>query len=215
MRSLLPNVKAENCGLPGVIDDAVIASGGDLRVAVVSFVDNIDVNLNFTTDLAAAKNAIASLNGTGGFGSSWAEVWAQALSEVITGTVGSQCTVSPVSFDRSFRDTCAKHVVLVTDAYPGTCALHPEDVASDLATASAMASAAAARGIRISEHAKGSLLILEGLSRVRPLGLAAWRDLFQRATPDGLTRPTRAMAGRRCLRRMPSMPRSLRFSPKL
>jgi len=122
MGGAIDNVKAE---LPDVIATALAASGGDLRMGLVSFPgiglasDGILVRQAFTTDINAIENAVDGLSASGGNGEP--ESSDVALQYTVTGnTDPSACVVSNAPLG-SFRSTCVKIAVLITDAHPGEC----------------------------------------------------------------------------------------------
>jgi len=122
MGGAIDNVKNE---LPDVIATAIAASGNDLRMGLVSFPgiglasDGILVRQPFTTDLTAMENAVQALAASGGAGEP--ESSDVALQYVVTGTTDpSSCVISNAPFG-TFRSTCVKVAVLITDAHPGEC----------------------------------------------------------------------------------------------
>ncbi len=113
MGGALNNVIAE---IPNIISTANLASGGDLRLGLVTFHDQVTTLNNLTFNQAAVTANIAGLTASGGAGE--AEASDEALREIIT--QDALCT-DGTEFTTNFRATCAKTVVLVTDARPGGC----------------------------------------------------------------------------------------------
>jgi hypothetical protein len=116
MGGALDNVKTE---LPDIIATAQGASGGDLRIGLITFPsDNVVVNVPFTTDVATVESNIQALVASGGNGEP--ESSDTSLQFAITGSTDPSCTVSNAPFG-SFRPGCVKIAVLITDARPGEC----------------------------------------------------------------------------------------------
>ena len=117
MGGAIDNVKAQ---LPDIIATANGASGGDLRIGLITFPsDNVVVNAPFTTDTTVVESNIQALVASGGNGEP--ESSDTSLQFAITGTTGSSsCVISNAPFG-SFRSGCVKIAVLITDAHPGEC----------------------------------------------------------------------------------------------
>ena len=117
MGGALDNVKAQ---LPDIIATAQGASGGDLRMALVTFPsDNVVVNAPFTTSVSIIQSNIQALVASGGNGIP--ESSDTSLEFVVTGGTGaSSCTISNAPLG-AFRSGCVKIAVLITDAPPGEC----------------------------------------------------------------------------------------------
>src|ERR1039458_3437185 len=117
MGGALDNVKAQ---LPDIIATAQGASGGDLRMGLVTFPsDNVVVNAPFTTSVSVIESNIQALVAGGGNGEP--ESSDTSLEFVVTGATGtSACTISNAPLG-SFRTGCVKIAVLITDAHPGEC----------------------------------------------------------------------------------------------
>jgi hypothetical protein len=121
MGGAIDNIKGE---LPSIISAAQFASGGDLRLGLISFPghgtgDEVWVRQQLTTDAAAVAAAIQALTAAGGGGE--AEPSDVALQYAVTGSTSpSSCVVSNPPFG-TFRPNCVKIAVLVTDAHPGEC----------------------------------------------------------------------------------------------
>ena len=121
MGAALANVKL---GLADIITAATNASGGDLRLGLVSFGGITEVDQPLTTDLNLVGQAVNSLFSGGGGGET--ELSDQALKYVVTGA--SDCPVAaPRGELGAFRSGCLKLVILVTDAPPAGC----DDLYSD------------------------------------------------------------------------------------
>ena len=149
MGGAIDNIKAD---LPGIITAAQFASGGDLRIGLVTFPgtgtnDGVAVRQEFTADIVAVENAIQALAAAGGAGEP--EPSDVALQYAVTGSTSpSSCVVSNPPFG-TFRSGCVKIAVLITDAHPGECAdsftpgisdVYAEDVAVQAANAGVLVS---------------------------------------------------------------------------
>ncbi len=106
-----------------VVNVAEYVSGGDLRIGLITFPDdNVVLNVPFTTNFSNVISAVQGLVATNGNGE--AESSDEALQYAITGAADASCTVSNLTglpFG-SFRPSCVKIAVLITDAHPGECA---------------------------------------------------------------------------------------------
>ena len=143
MGPAIANVKA---GLGDIVTAAQTASGGDLRIGVVSFKDTVEVDQPLTNVITDVTNAINALFASGG--GFEPEASDEAVKYSATGA--SACAVSePKGPLGAFRSTCLKIVVLVTDARPAGCDDAYADGVDDANAASA-ALAAAGAGIKIS-----------------------------------------------------------------
>ena len=101
MGGALDNVDAELAGLLSAVDTA---SGGDYRLGLVTFKDNVSVNSNLASgNRAQIQSQILSLFPDGG--NNTPEASDQAVKQVVSGF--------------NFRPSALKIVVLVTDAPPG------------------------------------------------------------------------------------------------
>ena len=143
------NIRAQ---LPSIIGAAQAVSGGDLRMAVVTFPnvagqtnDGVTVRQAFTTDSTLINNAVQALQATGGFGEP--ESSDAALQYVVDGTTDTGCTISNAPLG-SFRSGCTKIAVIITDAHPGGCSDTFTPGVDDVHAASVAADAAAA-GVKI------------------------------------------------------------------
>jgi len=139
MGGALANIVAE---LPNIIALANNSSGGDLRLGLVTFDDQVHSLHDLTFNTAAVQATISGL--LAGGGANLPEASDEALREIIT--MDALCAAS--EFTSPFRAAAAKIIVLITDAAPGGC----DDAhdASDLANAHQRALDAASLGIRIS-----------------------------------------------------------------
>lgn len=107
-------------GLPDIISTAQGASGGDLRMGLITFPsDNVVVNVPFTTSTSLIESNIQALTASGG--NNEPESSDTALQFAVTGATGtSSCTISNAPLG-AFRSPCIKIAVLITDAHPGEC----------------------------------------------------------------------------------------------
>jgi hypothetical protein len=149
MGGAIDNVKAE---LPAIIAAAQAASGGDLRIGIVSFPgigltnDGVIVRQAFTSDTVLITNAVQGLSASGGNGEP--ESSDSALQFVVAGTTDTGCTISNAPLG-SFRSGCVKIAVLITDAHPGGC--HDSfTVGVDDVHARAVAASAGVAGVLVS-----------------------------------------------------------------
>jgi len=138
--------------LPSVIDNVAIpASGGDLRLGLITFndpgvmapPDSIRVWSALTSDVNSVLEELDDLAFTDGAGRP--EISDEALREMLLAAgIGSGTTCAAVSetrFDVPFRSHCVKHAILITDDLPGGC--DDEFDASDVTNAVARAVEAA------------------------------------------------------------------------
>jgi len=151
-------------GLASIITTATTASGGDLKMGLVSFKDTIEVDRPLTFTIADVSTSVAALFASGGAGEP--EASDEAVKYVATGA--SACGVSaPLGALGAFRSGCVKIAVLVTDARPGGCNDAYADGVDDV-NAAAAATAAAVAGIKISAVLVGFGVIP---SAAHPLGV--------------------------------------------
>jgi hypothetical protein len=117
MEPAINNVKA---GLASIIATANTASGMDLRMGLVTFKDQIEVDQPFTNSIptiTAAVNAITTGAGPGEFAAS-----DEALKLVVTGTTtGCNPPAMPKGPLGSFRQNCFRIAIIITDNPPGGC----------------------------------------------------------------------------------------------
>jgi len=149
MSGAIANLQA---AFSSIITDAVTASGGDLRMSVVSFSDSVGVDQGMTTVIANVQATIAALSAGGGLGE--AEASDQGLRLAVTDT--SPC--GPTGAHGAFRPGCVNIAIMATDAPPGGC----DDTYSpgvDDVEANAVANLALASGIKIS-----AIHVLDGFS---------------------------------------------------
>ncbi len=147
-------------GLTNIIAVAQLASGNDIRLGLVSFADDIDVDQPFTNDVAAVTAAVNALTAGGGGG--FPDASDEALSLVVSGSASAGCTVNaPRGPLGSFRSGCVKVAILVTDANPGGCHDSYTDGVDDV-HAGLVATNAAAGGVRV------SAVFVEGFDATSP-----------------------------------------------
>jgi subtilisin-like proprotein convertase family protein len=113
MFGAIDNVIAE---VPNIISAANTASGGDLRLGLVTFRDQVMTLNNLTFNQAAVAANLASLAAFGG--NNTPEPSDEALREIIT--QDALCTDGS-EFTTNFRSSCVKVTVLITDAPPAGC----------------------------------------------------------------------------------------------
>jgi uncharacterized protein YegL len=102
----------------GILDILALAEEtcGSVQAGLITFKDDIEVDVPFTFDLSQVSSAINALGATGG---SWEpEASDEALREALTSTV---CALTGDFDSSAWRDGCCKVTVLVTDANPGGC----------------------------------------------------------------------------------------------
>jgi hypothetical protein len=127
MRHAFGNIT--NIALPAVIDKAVVKSGGDLRVGLITFDgaglpynghDWVNVVFPFTPDVAAARAGVIGLQLGPGGGAHAPEASDEALREVLD---SSNCRLNGPDFNASggFRPQCIKYAMLLTDEPPAGC----------------------------------------------------------------------------------------------
>jgi hypothetical protein len=151
---------ASTNGLRLIIDTALDASGGDLRLGLITFDgtdgggdDYVRVLSPLTTDVMAVETLLSGLADEIDNGGAWAEASDEALREMLAPTPwapgGSGCVLSAERFDVPWRTHCIKHAVLLTDNSPGGCDdFYQCEV--DEVNALIRARQAAAAGVRIS-----------------------------------------------------------------
>jgi uncharacterized protein YegL len=112
MGGAIDNVKA------GIVDIINLAETtcGDVQASLVTFKDDIEVDVPMTFTTADVINGVNALVATGGAGEP--EASDEALREVFDATV---CALTGDFDPADFRDECCKITVLVTDARPGGC----------------------------------------------------------------------------------------------
>ena len=147
-------------GLCQVVDTALDASAGDLRLGLITFDgsswggnDYVRVLSPLTTEVSVVRTLLAGLVNEIDNGGGWAEASDEALREMLSPTAwssgGSPCVVSVQRFDVPWRAHCIQHAVLLTDNIPGGCN-DSYQCEIDEVNALTRARQAAASGIRIS-----------------------------------------------------------------
>lgn len=112
MAGSIANVQA---GLLDIIDLATTTCG-DVRIGLVSFKDDVEVDVPLTANLNLVINAVNALTAVGG--GNEPEASDEALREVFTATT---CPLTGDFDPGEWRDGCCKVTILVTDAHPGGC----------------------------------------------------------------------------------------------
>jgi hypothetical protein len=138
MGGAIDNVKA---GLAEIIDAAECASDGDLQMGLVTFKDEVEVDVTVTDDIDAVVSGVLAISATGGAG--LPESSDEALRYIVTGM--EDCATGIVG---KTRDECLRILVLVTDAEPGGCDDSYADGVDDV-RAAMVADAAADAGFLI------------------------------------------------------------------
>ena len=104
-------------GLTNLLGRIETASGNDYRLALVSFRDNVIVDLNFdVTNRVSFASALNDLYAGGGGG--YAEASDEALNTVIH-TLNAAGRYQTGDFTNAFRGDARKVIILITDAPPG------------------------------------------------------------------------------------------------
>jgi hypothetical protein len=88
----------------------------DVRAGLITFKDDVEVDLGLTGNLTDVANAVSALTAVGG--NLEPEASDEALREALTSTV---CMLTGDFDSGAWRDTCCKVAILVTDARPGGC----------------------------------------------------------------------------------------------
>ncbi|MFL5734148.1 MAG: alpha/beta fold hydrolase, partial [Chloroflexia bacterium] len=115
MGGALDNVVAD---IPDILDSIESASGGQYRLSLVTFKDNITVRVNFAdTNRSAFESEVRTLFASGG--SDTPEASDEALRTVINHLPQDFFRPQFGSFDPAFRSDATKIIVLVSDAVPG------------------------------------------------------------------------------------------------
>lgn len=143
-----------------IVEEITACTGGDVRWGMVSFADDIQVDLPFTTDSAEFTTAALALFASGGAGGPEASDTGleYALELAATGGSGEVCPVSaPLGPLGDFRtDVCGKLAIMFTDNQPGGCN-DTFTVGVDDVHAAAVADAYAAAGVKIGPIYVGGL----------------------------------------------------------
>jgi hypothetical protein len=144
LQGSLDNIKAE---LTTILNDIERASGGDYRLSLVTFKDDVTVRVNFDDQNRAALEAqLSALMAEGG--NRIPEASDEALNTVINALSASGRSQNG-SFSPAFRDKAFKIIILLTDAPPGGF----DDrytVGEDNVNAHALAEQAKSKNIKIS-----------------------------------------------------------------
>lgn len=142
MGGALSNVQA---GLTSILSDVASLSGGDYKLALVSFRDNVTVNV----DLAAGNQAAVSA-AIAGLGASGGGMEPEASDEALNTAVNNLPAPGRPqigNFSGTWRTNATKHAIMVTDARPG--GFDDAHTAADVANAHAVALDAQTNGIKI------------------------------------------------------------------
>ncbi len=117
MFDAIMNVRQE---MPEIIDAAQAASGGDFRVALVTFKDNVRVRHKLDAVPGDVRATILALGASGGNG--LPEAHDEALQTIVELRTAAQgCPGSVGDFDVPFRPEALKIVVVITDDAPAGC----------------------------------------------------------------------------------------------
>jgi hypothetical protein len=135
MGGAINNVKSE---LPNIISTANSASGGDLRLGLMTFKDNVNVVHKLTGNIALVQASIGAISAGGGANSPEASDIAKETS--ITNLNG---------FDEPWRGSAVKIMILITDAPPG--GLNDIKDAADVNRMHNVAVTALAKGVLVSD----------------------------------------------------------------
>lgn len=112
MSGAIANVQA---GLLDIIDLAT-ETCGDVRIGLVTFKDDVEVDMPLTSNINDVVNAVNALVALGG--NFEPEASDEALREAFTATT---CMLTGDFDPGEWRDGCCKVAILVTDANPGGC----------------------------------------------------------------------------------------------
>ncbi|MGX7825941.1 vWA domain-containing protein [Actinokineospora sp. 24-640] len=142
MGGALSNVQS---GLTAILSDVASLSGGDYKLALVSFRDNVTVNVDLAAgNQAAVSAALAALSAGGGNGEP------EASDEALNTTVNNLPAPGRPqvgNFAGTWRTNATKHAIMVTDARPG--GFDDAHTAADVANAHNVALDAQANGIKL------------------------------------------------------------------
>ncbi|MFC5290305.1 VWA domain-containing protein [Actinokineospora guangxiensis] len=132
-------------GISTILADVVSLSGGDYKLGLVSFKDNVTVNVNLAAgNQAAVSSALASLTASGG--SAEPEASDEALNTVVN-NLPATGRPQTGNFSGTWRTNATKHAIMVTDARPG--GFDNVHSAADVANAHSVALDAQTEGIKI------------------------------------------------------------------
>jgi hypothetical protein len=125
MGGAIDNIKSE---LPNIINDAKVASDGDLRLGYITFKDDVTVHYSLTTNLPAVEASIMATTASGGSGAPEASDEAK---NTAVNNLGPRLGQNG-DFSIPWRaNPTVKILVLITDAPPGgfNDIKDPDDVA--------------------------------------------------------------------------------------
>lgn len=124
MGGVIDNIKTE---LSNITQQALNASGGDLRMGFVTFKDAVTVHNELTTDIAAVEASINSASASGGANGPEASDEAKNTTINNLGPRPGQTG----DFSEQWRNDTVNILILITDAPPAgfNDAMDPEDVA--------------------------------------------------------------------------------------
>jgi hypothetical protein len=135
MGGALDSVKSE---LPQIITQAESASGGDLRLGLLTFEDDVNVLHELTSDISSVENSINGLT-LGGGGN-----------EPEASDIAKDTAVNNLgSFNEPWRSSAVKILVLITDVPPG--GLNDQKDPEDVDRMHNVAESAKAKGILVSD----------------------------------------------------------------
>jgi uncharacterized protein YegL len=116
MGGAIANVKA---ALDPIMDQIEDASGGDYRLGLVTFKDNVTVEEDFPEGTGNRVSVTAKINALGASGGGGEpEASDEALNTVINGLDGGEGRPGQIGNFGDFRSTALKLVILITDARP-------------------------------------------------------------------------------------------------
>ena len=144
MGGAIANLKT---GINAIVNDVVTASGGDYRLGLVTFKDDITVHNALAPGNAAAVTAYVTNTLAAGAGGSEPEASDEALNTVVN-NLPAAGRPQNADFSGAWRSNAMKFVVLVTDARPG--GFDNVHAAVDVANAAQRANDALGKGIKIS-----------------------------------------------------------------
>ena len=146
MGGAIANIKT---GIASIIADAEVASGGDLNLALTTFKDAPETDVDLPSDAATVSAAVAALTATGGDGGP--EASDVALDAVVNGAGvdGDGVGCGDVFNAAAWRAGAVKIAIMLTDNLPGVCNDNYAGGVDD-ANAARVANDASAAGIYIS-----------------------------------------------------------------
>jgi hypothetical protein len=113
MSGAINNIKAE---LPSIINQAQVASGGDLRLGFITFKDIVNVRNPLTTGISAVQSSIAATTASGGNG--LPEASDEAKNTAINNLGPRSGQIGDFSSAVWRPDPVVKILILITDAPP-------------------------------------------------------------------------------------------------